>query len=93
VNPRRHQNDPKKFVELTFEEQVKAMNMNALQFRKQLEAHLRRADEEGRSRREVLNSRLNLLRSILEGYAEQAKEPTVSISLVGPSKQPAKPKG
>src|SRR5688572_1201150 len=79
MNPRRHQQDTKTFAELTFEEQVKAMNMNALQFRKQLTAHLRRADEEGRSRLEVLNTRLNLLRNILDEYAEQVKEPTLSV--------------
>jgi hypothetical protein len=79
MNPRRHQNDTKTFAELTFEEQVKAMNMNALQFRKQLKAHLRRADEEGRSRREVLNARLDLLRNILDTYADEVREPAISI--------------
>jgi hypothetical protein len=79
MNPRRHQNDSKTFAELTFEEQVKAMNMNALQFRKQLQAHLRRAAEEGRSRREVLNARLDLLRNILDAYADEVNEPTISI--------------
>jgi hypothetical protein len=79
MNPRRHQNDTKTFAELTFEEQVKAMNMNALQFRKQLRAHLRRADEEGRSRRAVLNARLDLLRNILDTYADEVREPAISI--------------
>lgn len=79
MNPRRHQNDTKTFAELTFEEQAKAMNMNALQFRAQLRAHLRRAAKEARPRREVLNTRLNLLRNILDEYADQAKEPMISI--------------
>jgi hypothetical protein len=79
MNPRRHQSDTKTFEELTFEEQTKAMNMNALQFRKQLVAHLRRAEEEGRSSREVLKTRLTLLENIIDKYAAQVKEPTVTI--------------
>jgi len=55
------------------------MNMNALQFRKQLQAHLRRAAEEGRSRREVLNARLDLLRNILGAYADELRESGISI--------------
>jgi hypothetical protein len=46
------------------------MNMTALQFRKQLEAHLRRADNEGRSRDAVLKRRLGLLRNILDRYQD-----------------------
>jgi hypothetical protein len=76
MNQRRHQRDTKTFEQLTFVEQVKAMNMNALQFRKQLEAHLRRADEEGRNRSEVLNTRLDLLRNIISAY-ELATQPRV----------------
>ena len=79
MNQRRHQNDTKTFEELTFGEQIKAMNMTALQFRKQLTAHLRRADEEGRSRREVMNTRLNLLRRILDAFGADAKEPRTTV--------------
>lgn len=79
MNSKRHQNGTKTFVQLTFEEQAKAMNMTALQFRKQLHAHLRRADEEGRSRLEVLSTRLNLLRRILDTYAQEIRQPTLSI--------------
>jgi len=79
MNPRRHQNDTKSFRELNFEEQSKSMNMHAVQFRKRLEAHLQRADDEGRDRREILNTRLKLLRNILHHYAAQAKEPVISV--------------
>jgi hypothetical protein len=68
VNPRRHKDDTKTFEELTFQEQAKAMNMTALQFRRQLTAHLRRAGEEGRPQAEVLSARLGLLQRILEKY-------------------------
>lgn len=91
MNSRRHQNDTKYFAELTFEEQAKAMNMNALQFRKQLAAHLRRADEEGKSTRDVLKTRLNLLRKILEAYTDQVKEPTISIQFVKGLEPPPPP--
>jgi hypothetical protein len=65
---RRHKNDTKTFDELTFEEQAKAMNMCALQFRKQLNAHLKRAVEEERQIQKVLRSRLDLLRSIINDH-------------------------
>ncbi len=91
MNPRRHQNDTKTFAELTFAEQAKAMNMNALQFRKQLAAHLRRAEEERQSPREVLNARLNLLQNILGTYADQVKEPTISIQFDESSEPPTPP--
>jgi len=51
-------------------EQAKTMNMTALQFRKQLEAHLRRASDEGRARDAVLKSRLGLLQRILNHYQD-----------------------
>jgi len=92
MNPRRHQNDTKTFEELTFEEQVLAMNMNALQFRKQLKAHLRRADKEGRSRHDVLVTRLTLLRNILDDYADQVKEPISSVQ-VRKRSEPRSPSG
>ena len=70
MQPRRHQNDTKTFEELSFEEQTKAMNMTALQFRKQLTAHLRRANEEGRSEQDVLRKRLKLLKNILDEHQD-----------------------
>ncbi len=68
MNPRRHKGDTKTFEELNFQEQAQAMNMTALQFRKQLTAHLRRADEEGRPRDQVVSARLALLQRIVEEY-------------------------
>jgi hypothetical protein len=68
MSPRRHKRDTKTFEEETFTEQAKTMNMTALQFRKQLEAHLRRAIAEGRARDAVLKSRLGLLQRILDQY-------------------------
>jgi len=69
MNPRRHKGDTKTFEELTFQEQAKAMNMTALQFRKQLTAHLRRADAEGRASQRIARSRLRLLERILQDFA------------------------
>jgi hypothetical protein len=68
MNPRRHKGDTKTFEELSFAEQVKAMNMTALQFRKQLNAHLRRAKAEDRHSDDVLDKRLSLLESILADF-------------------------
>lgn len=70
VNSRRHKRDTKTFEEENFREQAKTMNMTSLQFRKQLEAHLRRANDEGRSRDAVLKSRLGLLQRILNHYQD-----------------------
>lgn len=78
MNPRRHRNDSKNFDELTFAEQVKAMNMAALQFRKKLDAHLRRAEQEGRDRENVLRDRLRLLEKILADFPK----PEISIESV-----------
>jgi hypothetical protein len=69
MNPRRHKHDTKTFEELTFMEQAKAMNMTALQFRKQLTAHLRRADEEDRASQQIVRARLRLLDRILKDFA------------------------
>ena len=66
----RHQNDTKTFEELTFKEQAQAMNMTALQFRKQLNANLRRAGEEGQDVESTLRARLGLLEKILADYSE-----------------------
>ena len=68
MRQRRHKDDTKNFDELTYEEQAKSLNMAALQFRKRLDAHLRRADSEGRLRSEVLEKRLSLLEGILADY-------------------------
>ena len=70
MNPGRHKRDTKTFEEENFKEQAKTMNMTVLQFRKQLEAHLRRASDEGRARDAVLKSRLGLLRKILDRYGD-----------------------
>lgn len=67
-NIRRHQNDTKTFEELTFKEQAQAMNISAIRFRRQLDAHLRRANKEGRCEKDVLKGRLGLLEGILRTY-------------------------
>ena len=72
MQSRRHKGDTKTFEELTFQEQAKAMNMTALQFRKQLNAHLRRAEEEDRSRKAVIRSRLGPLKSILREWEPES---------------------
>jgi len=70
MNSRRHKGDTKTFEELTFQEQAKAINMTALQFRKQLSAHLRRVKEEDRLDPEgVLQDRLRLLERIIGDYS------------------------
>lgn len=70
MNPRRHKGDTKTFPELTFQEQAKAMNMTALQFRKQLSAHLRRVKDEDRlDPDDVLNDRLGLLERIIRDFS------------------------
>jgi len=74
---RRHKDDTKTFEELTYNEQALAMNMTALQFRKQLAAHLRRAEQEDRVVEDVLRVRLGLLKKILDDFPE----PKISIQL------------
>jgi len=69
MNPRRHKRDTKTFDELTFQEQAKTTNLTALQFRKQLAAHLRRADEEGRASQRIVRTRLRLLERTLKDFA------------------------
>jgi len=78
MNPRRHKHDTKTFAELTFGQQVLAMNMTALNFRRQLKAHLRRAVQQGMDREDVLRKRLDLLESILRDYPET--QITVSLT-------------
>jgi hypothetical protein len=79
LNPKRHKGDTKTFEELTFREQTQAMNMTALQFRKQLVAHLRRANEEGRFRDQIVRRRLKLLERILQDFAP----PEIAIASSG----------
>lgn len=83
MNPRRHQDDTKTFEELTFNQQSLAMNMTALNFRRQLKAHLRRAQREGRDREDVLRRRPSLLEGILRDYPRP--QITVNFSDHGPS--------
>ena len=66
LNTRRHKTVSKNFEDMTFKEQNHAMNRNALQFRRQLIIHLRKAKADGRCTREVLDSRARLLGRVLE---------------------------
>ncbi len=68
MSSKRHKGDTKTFEELTFQEQAKTMNMTALQFRKQLKAHLRRAHADGMSSQRILHTRLQLLERILRDF-------------------------
>ena len=80
LSPRRHNTAKKSFEELTFEEQNHAMNRNALQFRRQLTAHVRKAKAEGRCTKELLNGRLRLLDRIFGHYAQELQAPAMSAS-------------
>jgi len=66
---RRHQNDTKTFEELTFKEQALAMNAAAAQYRKMIDANLRRAEADGRSVARVRQTRLGLLERIIADYS------------------------
>ncbi len=70
MNTRRHQGDTKNFEELDFKEQALAMNAAAAQYRKMLDANLRRAEQEGRSVATVRRVRLGLLERIVRDYSE-----------------------
>ena len=70
MNSKRHQGDSKTFEELNFKEQSLSMNMTALNFRRQLQAHLRRAEKEDRNLTAVLRKRLSLLQSILSDLTQ-----------------------
>jgi len=65
---RRHKNDTRTFEELTFKEQALAMNAAAAQYRKMIDANLRRAEHEGHSVDRVLRTRLGLLERIIRDY-------------------------
>jgi hypothetical protein len=62
----RHRSDTAEFDDLDFHGQARAMNMTALQFRKQLVANLRRAEKLGRSRDDVIRARLGVLQRIID---------------------------
>jgi len=66
---RRHQHDTKTFEELNFKEQALAMNAAAAQYRKMLDANLRRAEADHRSVDGVRNIRLGLLSRIVRDYS------------------------
>jgi hypothetical protein len=70
MTTRRHKGDTKNFDELTFKEQALAMNAAAAQYRKMLDANLRRAVEEGRSAPSVRRIRLGLLKRIVADYSQ-----------------------
>jgi hypothetical protein len=74
VTSRRHKRDTRTFEELTFQEQAKTMNMTSLQFRKQLIAHLRRVEQEGRSPERVIRARLGLLERIISDFAPNSSD-------------------
>jgi hypothetical protein len=65
---RRHKGDTATFEELDFQGQSRAMNAAAAQFRKMLNAHLRRAASERRDIDKIRSSRLGLLERILTAY-------------------------
>jgi len=67
---RRHQNDTKTFEELTFKEQALAMNAAAAQYRKMIDAHLRRAEAEGRPAGVVRRVGIGLLERIVLDYSD-----------------------
>ena len=79
LNSRRHKNVSKNFEDMTFKEQNQAMNRNALQFRRQLIIHLRKAKADGRCTREVLNGRVRLLGRIFENHAKEIETPEISL--------------
>jgi hypothetical protein len=79
-NLKRHKTATKSFEELSFKEQNHAMNRNALEFRSQLNAHVRRAKAEGHCTKTVLKGRLRLLDRIFGHYAHEIETPAVSAS-------------
>ena len=68
----RQQSDTKTFEESTFKEQALAMNAAAVQYRKMIDANLRRAERELRPVHAVLSVRLELLRRIVEDSSTRA---------------------
>ena len=78
LNSSRHKNVSKNFEDMTFQEQNHAMNRNALQFRRQLILHLRKAEADGRCTKEVLNRRIRLLGRIFDHHSKKLETPTTS---------------
>ena len=64
---------------MTFKEQNQAMNRNALQFRRQLMLHLRKAKADGQCTKEVLNSRVRLLGRVFGNYSKEIEAPALSL--------------
>ena len=64
---------------MTFKEQNHAMNRNALQFRRQLMLHLRKAKTDGQCTKTVLNGRVRLLGRIFGNYAKEIDTPSLSL--------------
>ena len=77
MNTKRHKTATKSFDELTFREQNLAMNRSAVEFRKQLTAHVRKAKAEGHCTKEVLKGRIRLLDRIFGHYAHEIETPAV----------------
>jgi hypothetical protein len=66
LSTRRHKTVSKSFEDMSFKEQNHAMNRNALQFRRQLIIHLRKAKADGHCTKTVLDRRTRLLGRVLE---------------------------
>jgi hypothetical protein len=80
MNSRHHKTATKTFEELTFREQNHAMNRNALEFRRQLRAHMRKAKAEGHCTQKVLKGRLRLLDRVFGHYAHEIEKPAITVS-------------
>ena len=78
LNSSKHKHVTKKFEDMTFQEQNHAMNRNALQFRRQLILHLRKAEADGQCTKEVLNRRIRLLGRIFEHHSRKLETPAMS---------------
>jgi hypothetical protein len=78
LNSRRHKTVvAKNFEDMSFPEQRRAMNRNALQFRRQLMIHLHRAKSEGHCTKTVLNSRIRLLGRLFDKHASEIETSAV----------------
>ncbi|MGD0291537.1 MAG: hypothetical protein ABSC63_18060 [Candidatus Binataceae bacterium] len=63
-----HDHRRKTFEELTFQQQARSLSMRALKYRKGFEAHLRRAQDEGRDTKEAAKKLNDLLRNIIADF-------------------------
>jgi hypothetical protein len=79
LNSRRHKHVSKKFEDMTFKEQNHALNRNALQFRRQLMLHLRKAEADGQCKKTVLKGRVRLLGRIFGNYSKEIEAPALSL--------------